>query len=238
MCKSDLIIVLFSCMNIVGFSQVNPVPGTKANSNSDYTRALAVADSKPDSALYYIDRYRKSVPEADSVAQKRSISFYNYMGARYLSNYYTTDSIQSRTSFKKALALLEKVIELDSTSLSANMNLMSAHYNSGVKNIINGDYCKQRALIEDTDWNKPDPEIPSLAKLLECIKPEEYEKYRITPPFKAALPFALRIHRLDPANRNALEALQGIYMALSDKKQAEIYKRKYEKLSANKAIKN
>lgn len=231
--KSGLIIVLFSCMNMVGFSQANPTPAPKANSDNNYTRAVAVADSKPDSALHYFDSYRKLVPGADSVAKKRSISFYNYMGAVYLNKYFT-DSIQNKPNLKKALTLLEKVIEIDSTNLKANSNLLSAHYNSGVRNVIHGDYCKQKVLIEDTDWNKPDSEIPSLAKLLECIKPEEYEKYRITPPFKAALPFALRIYRQDPANRKALEALQGIYLALSDKKQSEVYKVKLEKLPGKK----
>jgi tetratricopeptide (TPR) repeat protein len=229
MYKLTVILVLLSCMNRAGFSQVKPEDKKKPATNPNYRRAAELASSKPDSALYYYDQYRKSVSATDSLALTRDIPFYNIIGRAYIGNYFS-DSTLYQQDLKKALFYHGKVLELDSMNSIANMNILAAYYNSGVRNITHGDYCKQREIIKQTDWNKPDSEIPSLAKLLECVKPEEYEKYGITPPFKAALPFALRLHRLNPANKNVLEALQGIYMALGDKKQAEAYKVKFEKL--------
>lgn len=228
MSKSAFIAVLFSFMNVAGFAQGKATDQKKPVPNPNYIRAVRLAESKPDSALYYYAQYRITTSAKDSLVLKKEISFYNNVGSMYLARY-MTDSTLYRPDLKKGLNLLKNVIEIDSTDLKANINLMLVYYNNGVWNIIHGDFCKQRELIKNTDWNQPDAEIPSLTKLLECIKPEEYEKYHITDPFRAALPFALRVYRKDPSNKKVLEALQGIYMALSDQKQSEVYKAKLEK---------
>lgn len=233
MSKSAFIAVLFSFMNVAGFAQEKATDHKKPVPNTNYSRAVRLVESKPDSALYYYAQYRITTSATDTHALKKDINFYNYAGSIYLGRY-MTDSTLYRPDLKKGLALLKKVIEIDSTDLKANFNLMLVYYNNGVWNIIHGDYCKQRELIKNTDLDRPDPEIPSLVKLLECIKPEEYEKYHITDPFRAALPFALRVYRKDPSNKGILEALQGIYMALSDQTQSKVYKVKLEKIYGKK----
>lgn len=231
--RSGLIVILFFWMSRVGFSQAITASDPHASHEALYRHAVAIANSKLDSGLYYFEAYKKALLPGDSVIRKRSISFYNYAGSVYL-HQYLVDSTLNQSGLKKAMTFLDKVIAIDSTNLSANVNLMTVHYNRGVWTVVHGNFCKQRELIENTDWNKPDSEIPSLAKLLECIRPEEYEKYHILPPFKAALPYALRAYRQDPENRKVLEALQGIYMVLSDKKQANVYKAKLEVLQKSK----
>lgn len=233
MSKSAFIAVLFSYMQVAGFAQGKATDNKKPAPNADYSRAVRLAASKPDSALYYYAQYRITTSAKDSLVLKKEISFYNNVGSLYLARY-MTDSTLYRPDLKKGLTLLKNVIDIDSTDLQANFNLMLVYYNNGVWNIIHGDYCKQRELIKNTDWQQPDSEIPSLVKLLECIKPEEYEKYHITDPFRAALPFALRVYRKDPSNKTVLEALQGIYIALGDEKQSEFYKAKFEKAQRKK----
>lgn len=228
MSKSAFIAVLFSFMNVAGFAQGKATDQKKPVPNPNYIRAVRLAESKPDSALYYYAQYRITTSAKDNLVLKKEISFYNKVGFMYLARY-MTDSTLYRPDLKKGLTLLKNVIDIDSTDLQANFNLMLVYYNNGVWNIIHGDFCKQRELIKNTDWNQPDAEIPSLTKLLECIKPEEYEKYHISDPFRDALPYALRVYRKDPSNKGILEALQGIYMALGDEKKSQVYKVKLEK---------
>ncbi len=203
--------------SMAGFSQPDRSPAPAQESSGYYKKAVALSNSNLDSEVYYFERYRKTTVKPDSVVKQRSIDFYNYVGSRYLSEG-MSDSINHPQSPRKALGYLGKVLEYDSLNLPANMNTMIAYLNNGIATLLHADYCKQRQLKEKADWRG---EIPSLDKLLECVKPEEYETFHITPLFKAALPYAARVHRLDPENISALEALRGVYTLLLDKKQAK-----------------
>jgi tetratricopeptide (TPR) repeat protein len=192
--------------------------------------ADALNPQKIDSAEFYYSQSRKALLLVDSsIVYKRDIEFYLASGSTYIA-IYENERETNKIYLEKSVNYYKKVLALDSNNYSANFNIMIAYYNTAVTELRKADYCKQVDIANSVDWANPNKEIPSIEKLLECIKPEEFEKYSFTPAIKKALPFALKAYKINPSNKHVLQALVGIYFAIDDKKAVSKYKNELKKL--------
>lgn len=192
--------------------------------------ADALNDLKIDSAEFYYAQSRKALLLVDSsVVYKRDIEFYLAVGS--VSSSLFEKDMNDKSYFEKSINYYDKVLKLDSTNYSATYNTMILYYNVAVTELKKANYCKQVEIANSVDWSNPNQEIPSIEKLLECIKPEEFEKYNFTPAIKKALPFALKAYKMDPSRKHILQALIGIYFSINDIKAVSKYKNELNKLN-------
>ena len=96
---------------------------------------------------------------------------------------------------------LQKVLDIDSKNISANINLGILYYNQGATLMRMMDYDVDLAQLDIIQEN---------AKKL----------------FKQSLPFMIKVYELDPKTEKALESLEGIYSALLDEEKANEFKQK------------
>lgn len=183
-----------------------------------------------DSAELYYALCRKGIKLIDSTnLRERDSDFYLACGS-ICQSIYEKDRKINKLYAAKALEYHKKVLLLDSNNYSAVYNTMILYYNDAVTNIKNAEYCKQVETANTVDWNDPKKPVPSIEKLLECVKPEEFDKYNFTPLLRKALPYALKAYELKPTNRNILEALIGITYGTRDKQKYTQYKKELQKL--------
>lgn len=206
-------------------TNLNYLSGTFTNK-----AAGALEHGQIDSAEFYYYKSRKAIEQIDrSTLVSKDIEFYLACGSScYM--LYDINHDKNQSYLAKGLDYNRKVLELDSNNIHANYNTMIFYYNEAVTHIRISEGCKQRDVANTVEWANPKKPVPSIEKLLECIKPEEYEKYNITPALKKALPFALRAYKISPKNKNVLEVLVGIYYATGDKKNLAKYKSEFDKI--------
>lgn len=210
-------------------NSINSVLKYVANRNH-ILAAQSLKNSQIDSAEIYYALCKKGILIVDSSKYtSKDIEFYLACGSMSQS-LYERDRKSNKVYADKALEYNKKVLLLDSNNYHAIYNTMILYYNDAVTNIINAEYCKQVEIANTVDWPNPKKPVPSIEKLLECVKPEEFEKYNFTPLMRKALPYALKAHTLDPSNKIVLEALIGITFATNDKKQQALYKKELQKL--------
>jgi tetratricopeptide (TPR) repeat protein len=200
-------------------------------SNFNHNKAAdALNTQKIDSAEFYYSQSRKALLLVDSsLVYKRDIEF--YLAIASVSNSLFEKDMNDKSYFEKSINYFDKVLKLDSTNYGATYNTMILYYNVAVTELKKANYCKQVEIANSVDWSNPNQEIPSIEKLLECIKPEEFEKYNFTPAIKKALPFALKAYQMDPSRKHVLQALIGIYFSVNDKKAVSKYKNELKKLN-------
>lgn len=200
-------------------------------SNRNYNLSVeSVENHQIDSAEFYYSQYKKGVLIFDSLNySSKDVQFYNACGVSCY-QFYKNDEKTNASYFDKSIQYHNKALRIDSTNFSANYNIMIYYYNQGVENLGKAEYCKQVDIANSVDWTNPNKPVPDIEQLLECVKPEDYHKYNIAPPLKKALPYALKAHQLEPANKNVLTALIGIYYSIDAKKQSALYKKKLKKL--------
>ncbi|MGB3949047.1 MAG: hypothetical protein WBM13_13765 [Bacteroidia bacterium] len=191
--------------------------------------ADALNNIKIDSAEFYYSQSKKVYLLVDSASiNKRDIEF--YLAIASVSTSLFEKDRNHKSYLEKSINYYNKVLQLDSNNYSATYNMMIVYYNIAVTELKKANYCKQVEIANSVDWSNPNQEIPSIEKLLECIKPEEFEKYSFTPAIKKALPFALKAYKIAPTNKNVLKALIGTYFAIDDKESVSKYKDELEKL--------
>lgn len=198
--------------------------------NAYYNKAgEALEHGLIDSAEFYYYKSRKAIELIDtSILTSKDIKFYLACGSTCYMQY-DINHHKNKSFFERGLNYNKKVLALDSNNYSANYNTMIFYYNEAVTQLRKSEYCKQVDIANTVEWANPKKPVPSIEKMLECIKPEEYEKYNFTPALKKALPFALRAYKTSPTNKNILEVLMGIYYATGDKKSLAKYKSEFEK---------
>ncbi len=232
-----LVLVLAISIHSISFSQISTTAFDKAvveteTLNKYYLNATNLFVTNVDSSEFYYLKYRNGLKETSpELCKQKDIEYYNSLGSAYLSIAFSEKNKQGY--LEQGIKCHQLVLSIDSNNYKSNKNMMIAYYNQGVDHIIKGNYCKQQQIAENVDWNQSST-IPDIEKLLECVKPEEFEKYKISPCFRSALPFALKLYRMNPKDENVLIALQGIYLGLNDKKNFKLYCRKAKKLSQSK----
>jgi len=201
-------------------------------SDKNYNLAVtSINNHRIDSAEFYYSQYKKAVLIFDSLNySSRDVEFYNSCGVSCY-EFYKNDEKTNALYFDKCIQYHKKALRIDSNNYSANYNIMIYFYNQAVDNLEKAEYCKQVDIANSVDWANPNTPIPDIQQLLECVKPEDYYKYNITPPMKIAMPYALKAHQLDPANKNVLTALIGINYLIGTKKNMALYKKKLKKLN-------
>lgn len=175
-------------------------------SRSCYNEAAkALSDGNDVRAISLFDAFRESVlrrnPKAD--LRSREAEFANALGTLYTKRF-NEDRMQTEW-FEKAVATYQGVIRIDPGNYGANYNLATLFYNMGVYRI--------RALQAEAD-------IITMQQVQEVAR--EY--------FQLALPFMLKAHDMNPARRETLLGLEGIYYSLQDEMNSEKFRKLYEEL--------
>jgi hypothetical protein len=134
----------------------------------------------------------------------RDVEYYNTMGSIFADLYMKNNFNQKQGEIAKTS--LQKVLEIDSKNISANINLGILYYNQGATLMRMMDYDVDLAQLDIIQEN---------AKKL----------------FKQSLPFMIKVYELDPNTEKALESLEGIYSALLDEEKANEFKQKKEALN-------
>lgn len=170
---------------------------------NDAARALNELDAARALTLY--SRYKENVLRLDPrhAFKDRDIEFNNALGTVYTKKF--NQDREDTTWFDKAVALYEKVIEIDSNNYGANYNLATLYYNRGVYNI--------QRISSNTD-------IPTIGQMQEVSK-----RY-----FVKALPYMKKAHDMNPKRRETLLGLEGIYYSLQDIPESERYRHLFEEI--------
>lgn len=190
----------------------------------------ALHSLKIDSAEFYYAQSRKAFIRIDSSnVYKNDCEFYLACASTCMS---INEKVReaNKVYFEMGLDYYNKAIATDSNNYKATHGIMVAYYNDAVTELRKADYCKQVEIANSVDWSNPNQEIPSIEKLLECIKPEEFEKYNFTPAIEKALPFALKAYKINPTDKIVVEALIGIHYAMNDRKSVSKYRNELKKL--------
>lgn len=192
--------------------------------------ADALTKGQIDSAEFFYFKSRKAIELIDpSQLTKRDVEFYLACGSSCHEKYDHNREL-NKSYLEKGLTYNKKVLELDSNNFHASYNTMIFYYNEAIVHLQKAEYCKQVDIANTVEWANPKKPVPSIEKMLECIKPEEYEKYNFTPALKKALPYALTAYRTSPKNKNVLQVLMGISNAIGDKKSLAKYKNEFNKI--------
>ncbi|HRD51834.1 MAG TPA: hypothetical protein PKY96_04225 [Flavobacteriales bacterium] len=167
--------------------------------------AKALADGQDARAVELFDTYRESVirlkPQAD--LRTREAEFANALGTLYTKRF---NEDRTRTEwFEKATDTYRGVLRIDPDNYGANYNLATLFYNMGVYRI--------RALQAEAD-------LITMQQVQEVAR--EY--------FQLALPFMLKAHDMNPARRETLLGLEGIYYSLQDEMNSDRFRELYESL--------
>jgi len=167
--------------------------------------AKALNEMEDERALVMFSKYKESVyrldPKADLMA--REVEFHNALGTVHTKRFN-----QDRTAidrFDKAIEAYKKVLELDPENYGANYNLATLYFNRGVYQI-------RRINADD--------EIPSILEIQAASREH----------FQEALPYMLKAHDMDPARRETLLGLEGIYYSLQDQQNSDKFRELFEEL--------
>ncbi|SFB86603.1 hypothetical protein SAMN05421780_101812 [Flexibacter flexilis DSM 6793] len=99
--------------------------------------------------------------------------------------------IDKEAYFQKRLTAYKKALELDGNNFSANYNMGITYYNRAVD------------IINDQSY---DLDVTMLTKIID----------QCSAMFKEAQPFLEKAHKLTPANKNTMLALEGVYYNMND----------------------
>ncbi len=183
-----------------------------------------------DSAEYYYSNFKKTLLIMDSLSPSSTDIEFNCAIGSTCYRFYEQNKKANNSFADKGFQYFKQILQVDSNNYTANYNTMIYYFNQAVENLGKGEYCKQVEIANTVDWSNPNTQIPSIEKLLECVKPQEYEKYNVSPPMRKALPYALKTYQLAPKNKNVLTALFGIYYTTGSEANALIYRKKLDDL--------
>lgn len=152
------------------------------------------------------DHYKKIMKFIDPSMdlQNKEIEYYLSLSSAYSEAYVSNPTIKEY--FSNAKSGFGKVLKLDPKNLKANYNMGVLFYNEAV------------TIISDLDYDK---------ESLESFKVIEDKTIVL---FKQSLPFMEIAHERDPADKNTLEGLSGIYFSLREFEKSDVYRKKLESL--------
>lgn len=167
--------------------------------------AKALGEMDEDRAQLVFARYKEATLRLDSRAdlRAREVDFANALGTVYTKRFNAnrTDTIP----FGRAVKAYRAVLTMDPENYGANYNLATLFFNRGVYKI-------QRIDAED--------EIPTIMQI------QEASRYY----FQLALPYMLKAHDMDPARRETLLGLEGIYYSLQDQESSDKFRQLFEEM--------
>ncbi|MFT3884465.1 MAG: hypothetical protein QM724_03260 [Flavobacteriales bacterium] len=170
---------------------------------NDAARSLNDMDEEKAKRLYA--KYKEVILRMDPAMQfkERDIEFDNALGTVYTKRF-NRDRTQLDW-YARALDAYKRVLQADSANYGANYNLATLYYNRGVYNI--------QQISADND-------IPSIQEIQEVSR--EF--------FSQALPYMLKAHQMNPARKETLMGLEGIYYSLQDHEKSEEFYQKMQQL--------
>lgn len=167
--------------------------------------AKALAEMDEERARLVFSRYTEAVRQMDPGADQRAreVEFTNALGTVYTKRFNgnRTDTVP----FGKAVMAYEHVLAIDPENYGANYNLATLFYNRGVYKI-------QRINADD--------EIPTIMQIQEASRVY----------FQQALPYMLKAHDMNPARRETLLGLEGIYYSLQDQESSDKFRQLFEEI--------
>jgi len=138
--------------------------------------------------------------------ERKDLEFYGAYGS-LIHGMYNNNKKDHYALRDEAKGVFAKMLELDSTNISANYNYGVIYYNLGV------------------DELKSMPDSASLDMIFSV-------QNKTTEYFKKSRPFMLRAHQLDPTNAQTLNALEGIDYELNRPEDVKIWRTKQEVLKS------
>lgn len=173
---------------------------------NDAAKALTAQDTERAQKLFtdYKNAVLRLDPKADTAGKE--VEFGNALGTVYTKqfNAFRTDTVL----FDRAVEAFMRVLDREPGNYGANYNLATLYYNRGVFNI--------QAISADVD-------IPTMDMIQMASK--QY--------FMKALPYMLKAHEMNPARRETLLGLEGIYYSLQDQQNADKFRQLFEMIPQN-----
>lgn len=170
---------------------------------NDAARALNEMD--PDRATQLYAKHKEAVwrLDAEHDFRSRDIEFSNALGTVFTRRY--NQDREDTAWFEKAVRTYRQVLLIDPDNYGANYNLSTLFYNRGVYNI-------QKIT--------PENDIPGIQDIQRVSRVF----------FNAALPYMLKAFDMNPARKETLLGLEGVYYSLQDTEKSEHYRQLYEAL--------